>query len=269
MEIQASLLKPPNSAQAAVAASISSATLLYNTCAILISYTYITRHLSISPISSLSPHSDRPGEFEEARRSVSRLVPFLLDRKSNVIFPTLSAAITDLWSRFEPGSMTSSFLALLLRDASHLLRPSAVVEVPSASSGDPPSIALENDSSPSLQLLPPHFLTSHASSGTILALSDVTSLFRSRSKTTLTDGAPGRASNHVTHKLAFYAARVMTTPSVALNAVADELLQKAKSVEHEGLEQIQQSTLSLASAPRAQNSSISEGKQHAGIQEVS
>lgn len=66
---------------------------------IRIAYSYTTRSLSISPLCSLKPQD---AELAEAQKTISRLTPFLTDSKSTVVFPTLNACITDVWSRFEP-----------------------------------------------------------------------------------------------------------------------------------------------------------------------
>jgi hypothetical protein len=60
-----------------------------------ISYAYITRHLGISTLQTLTPNDP---EHYEARRLVFKLVPFLTDRKSMQLYPNLSTVITDVWS---------------------------------------------------------------------------------------------------------------------------------------------------------------------------
>jgi hypothetical protein len=49
-------------------------------------------------------------DFQEARRIISQLAPFLTDRKSRVLHLSLSGIVTDIWSRFEP--VSRSFLTL-------------------------------------------------------------------------------------------------------------------------------------------------------------
>ncbi|THG95701.1 hypothetical protein EW026_g6011 [Hermanssonia centrifuga] len=88
---------PVMNASAGVAATGPS--LLYNICAVLMAYAYVTRYLSTSPVGSILPED---AEHEEARRMFTRLVPFLTERKSKTVLPSLSGVITDLWSRFEP-----------------------------------------------------------------------------------------------------------------------------------------------------------------------
>ncbi|KAJ7757080.1 hypothetical protein B0H16DRAFT_1721544 [Mycena metata] len=97
--------------------------LIYNICAVFIAYAYITRHLSLSPLSAASE-----SEAEAARALFSQLTPFLTSRTSKTLHPNLDSVITDLHSRLPPDSATPQLFALLLRDAAALLRPSLVVE---------------------------------------------------------------------------------------------------------------------------------------------
>lgn len=75
---------------------------------ISISYAYITRHLGTSPLSSLKPEN---ADYYEARRLVTKLVPFLTDRKSTLVHPNLPAVITDFWSNFDLASCIVSLYA--------------------------------------------------------------------------------------------------------------------------------------------------------------
>lgn len=109
--------------------------------------------------------------------------------------------------------MTPSFFALLMRDASRLLRPSIVTPLSSQS----PSASTEG--SPSLD--------DHPCSQAILALSDVSSLF---AEPTFPKPGPNPASA----KLAFYAARLVSTPTYILKALADEASIRASLMEREG-----------------------------------
>lgn len=61
------------------------------------------------------------------------------------------------------------------------------------------------------------------------ALNDITTLFQ----TAHTHG--GHKESHVSHKLTFYAARVLATPSHVLHVLARELLDRADVVEREGI----------------------------------
>ncbi|KAJ3482592.1 hypothetical protein NLI96_g6876 [Meripilus lineatus] len=174
--------------------------LLHNTVALLIGYSYATRSLSISPLSSLAPHSP---EFDDSRGIISRLAPFLVDSKSKTVFPSLSACIADIWSRFEEGSLNPTLLSILLHDVSKLLRPS-------------PVIVLSENSSPHSSH--PHYMA-------LLALSDIASIFQ----------PPNPKGNHITHKLKFYAAKILTTPTVVLAILSEEVMTRAKRAEKEGL----------------------------------
>lgn len=92
-------------------------------------------------------------------------------------------------------------MAVLLQDASTLIRPRAVTEL---------------TEEPGAQ--------SHPSSTCLLVLSDIADLFARVSK-----------HAHVGHKLKFYAAHLLSIPAFVLNAVADEVEQRAKVVNSETL----------------------------------
>ncbi|KAI0256566.1 hypothetical protein BJV78DRAFT_289878 [Lactifluus subvellereus] len=92
--------------------------LAYNLVAILVAYAYASRHLSAYPLVS-SP---------EACALISRLAPFLAAREDKTCFPGIESASTDLFSRFDAGSITPIAFALLLHDAATLLRPPLVTE---------------------------------------------------------------------------------------------------------------------------------------------
>ncbi|KAJ3516942.1 hypothetical protein NLJ89_g819 [Agrocybe chaxingu] len=185
--------------------------LVYNMAAICISYAYVTRHLGAS-LCTLQPGDP---DFDEARRLVSQLVPFLSDRKSSTIYSNLSTAITDLWSSLDPGTMTSELLTLLLRDAAHLLNPRHVTEITS-------EVAEQS----SQETLVP---ASHPHSMPILVLSDLHGLFLNR--------PPKTPVNHITRKIVFYAAHVLSTPSLVLQTLVRELVSTAeKYAQAEGLE---------------------------------
>jgi hypothetical protein len=164
MKIPASMVKPIPSGHP----------LVYNMCAICIAYAYITRHLGVSPLNSLS--ADDP-ERHEIRRLVAKLVPFLTDRK-----------------------MTSDLFSLLLRDTAHLLEPLRVTQVefvPKTSEE-----AIVPDSHPHIK--------------PILVLSDLKGLFLATK------------SNHINHKLFFYAAHIASTPSAILQVLVEEMRARAE-----------------------------------------
>ncbi|KAG2150289.1 uncharacterized protein EDB93DRAFT_1240313 [Suillus bovinus] len=177
----------------------SSAPLIYNVCAVLVAYAFATRHLSVSPLSSAE--NDASDEAE-ARRIISQAVPFLAARRSQVLYSTLSSAVTDVWSRFDPGTVGTESLSVLLHDLSIIVRPRLVV----ATSSDNSS------------------LSDHQSVALLAALSDLSGLFAPRSV-----GVP----SHIQMKLIFYAAQVLSTPQPALRALANELQDYARALKVE------------------------------------
>ncbi|KAG2092548.1 hypothetical protein BD769DRAFT_1631854 [Suillus cothurnatus] len=181
----------------------SSPSLIYNICAVLVAYTFATRHLSISPLSSAE--NDAPDEAE-ARRIISQTVPFLVARQSQVLYSTLSSAVTDVWSRFDPslfkGTMGAESLSVLLHDLSIIARPRLVV----AASSDKSS------------------LSNHPSVTLLAALSDLSCLFAPRSI-----GVP----SHVQMKLRFYAAQVLSTPQLVFGTLSNELQDYARALKAE------------------------------------
>lgn len=174
----------------------SSPSLIYNVCAVLIAYAFATRHLSVSPLSSAE--NDAP----EARRIISQAVPFLVARQSQVLYLTLSSAVTDVWSRFDPGAVGAESLSVLLHDLSIIARPRLVA---AASSDD-------------------NSLNDHRSVTLLAALSDLSGVFPPRSI-----GVP----SHIQMKLIFYAAQVLSTPQPVLRALANELQDYARALKVE------------------------------------
>ncbi|EPQ56637.1 hypothetical protein GLOTRDRAFT_28595, partial [Gloeophyllum trabeum ATCC 11539] len=199
------------------APSSSSTSLLYNACAMCIAYAYATRHLSVSPLSSASDALD----VAEAQRLISSLVPFLVDRKSTLVHPNMSSVVTDLWSRFGQGQMRPKLFALLLRDTARLMRPSRVIEV------QPPEAG--NDTV---------LLGTHPNANVFRVFSDLALLFENKNVTS--PAAPRHANtkpkpkpNHVTHKLTFYSAHVLSTPSFILDALANEAVARSNAMDTE------------------------------------
>ncbi|KAF9816006.1 hypothetical protein IEO21_04256 [Rhodonia placenta] len=222
MVIPASMVSPPVAGKTPL--------LLYNICALCIAYAYVTRHFATSPLTKFPPSDpDRADAF----RIISKLVPFLTDRKSKTIHPTLSSVVTDLWSRFDSGEMTSPFFSLLLHDAAALLRPSTVVEVLFSVSGDPRS----DGSYPELE--------SHPNTNVLRALSDLSALSGDDLLSQSTKSSPSSSSSktttstaktdHVTHKLTFYAAHIVSAPPLLLRALAEETAARANAVAREGI----------------------------------
>ncbi|KAF9070008.1 hypothetical protein BDP27DRAFT_1164080, partial [Rhodocollybia butyracea] len=162
--------------------------LIYNLCSICIAYAFITRRLATSPLSSLDPTDS---DYDEARRLFGQLVPFLLDRKSTVLHTTVSDAITDIWSRFDKSTLSTSTFSVLMQDTAILLRPLAIaVTTPT-----------HNE------------LASHPNRTPIYVLSDIYRLFQSQSA----------KPSPVSHKLLFYAAHVLATPPLVMRSLADDV----------------------------------------------
>ena len=110
--------------------------------------------------------------------------------------------------------MTNELFSLLLRDAAHLLTPIFVTELTTSPGSSARSGAVTR---------------SHPHSMAILALSDLHDMF-------LIDCGhkepTGRLrGNHITHKLTFYAAHILSTPSVILRTLVQEMIHKAEMIE--------------------------------------
>lgn len=161
-------------------------------------------------------------EHSEARRLISRLIPFLTDRKSTKLCPNLTAVSTEIWSAFDlvslildwyqrystgvadsllKGVMSNTLFSLLLRDAAFLLTPISVTEL-TGSTANSETMA-----------------RSHPHSTSVLALSDLYDVFSNE------DG--DKAENHITHKIIFYAAYILSTPSVVLRGLVQEMMDEA------------------------------------------
>lgn len=216
----------------------SSPPLIYNICAVLVAYAFATRHLSISPLSSAE--NDAPDEAE-ARRIISQVVPFLVARQSQVLYSTLSSAVTDVWSRFDPGIAGAESLSVLLHDLSIIARPRLVVTASSDNSS----------------------LSDHPSVTLLAALSDLSCLFAPRSI-----GVP----SHIQMKLGFYAAQVLSTPQLVLRALANELQDYAWALKAEAGSVISNPSLQGknldASQPKpASNTDITTSGRNFGVSE--
>lgn len=70
-----------------------------------IAYAYTIRHLALSSFSTLTLDNI---DFQESRRLVTQLVPFLKDRKSTALYPNLSSITTDIWSRLVSHSFSGT-----------------------------------------------------------------------------------------------------------------------------------------------------------------
>jgi hypothetical protein len=108
---------------------------------------------------------------------------------------------------------------MLLFDVARLLRPALVtLSQPTPASGSQMLASVDVDES---------LLDSHPSCNTILFLSDLCKIFETVDKNTLSKG-----QNHITLKLTFYAAHILSTPATILNFLAEELVTQSR-VENE------------------------------------
>ncbi|EAU90306.2 hypothetical protein CC1G_08988 [Coprinopsis cinerea okayama7 len=188
MEIPEGLLKP-----------VSNRPLLaYNLSAIGITYAFIVRHLGASTLSSLS--SEDP-DFVAAHEMFSQFLPFLVDRRSTLVFPNLGAVTVDLASRFDTNVVSPDLFSALLQDASQLMSPKSITHVSTC---------------PSDLLSQPHQLP-------LLVLSDMHQFVA----TGLAKRRISHSLRHLAHKLVFYAAHVITMPTPILRGLAHELKQKS------------------------------------------
>ena len=133
------------------------------------------------------------------------------------------------------GHMNSQFFSLLLKDTSLLLRPATMIIVPDRASA---LTAVE--------------LETHPSANALRVLSDLAGFFSGDSR--MVDPEAGRhpeassrpkskaKPNYVVHKLAFYAAYVLGTPSPMLRMLADEAMMRAKMLENEAKQEPQGSS---------------------------
>ncbi|KAI0773226.1 hypothetical protein BD413DRAFT_603588 [Trametes elegans] len=216
--------------------ALSGPLLLYNICAVCITYAYVVRYFSISPVSATPPSDpDRP----EIRRSISQLVPFLTDRRSTLVYSSLSGVVTDLWSRFPPGHMNSRFFSLLLNDTAALLRPAHVTVLP------------QTDSTFS-----PEALEAHPSANALRVLSDLADFFNdTRASEPEGTSVPLQSkASHIAHKLTFYAAYILGTPAPMLRVLADEAAMAAKALGNEAKQESRDGSQSVERAREMQRS---------------
>ena len=79
-----------------------------------LAYTYVTRHLSVSPLASTT---NDPQYQYEARKILLQSVPFLRDRKSKLLHLSLADAVISFWSQFDPVSWRPCQILLDFVDA--------------------------------------------------------------------------------------------------------------------------------------------------------
>lgn len=114
--------------------------------------------------------------------------------------------------------MTSPLFALLMRDAAKLMHPASVVALTSTSL-DPGASSL----------------TDHPSVNALLALSDLSVFFQNK-RHSKQPGPKGPTQDPCTAKLAFYAARIVHTPTYILSALANEAMARASLIEREDMQ---------------------------------
>ncbi|KZT25204.1 hypothetical protein NEOLEDRAFT_1156397 [Neolentinus lepideus HHB14362 ss-1] len=195
----------------------SSSSLLYNACALCVAYAYTTRHLAVSPLS---------GSPFDAADVLSALIPFLVERRSTVVYPNLSNVVTDLWSRISPERTTPQLFGLLLRDAVRLIRPNRVVEIQTQTrlqiqhSDDTEDLEIDLESHPNMDLF--------------RVFSDISQVFEANANTSRSSSRNSQRKlkpNHIAHKLTFYTAHVISTPLFVLDALANEAMLRARAMD--------------------------------------
>lgn len=101
--------------------------------------------------------------------------------------------------------MSSELFAVLLKDVAHLICPLPVIAVTAVASRTRSEKYYDAASHPHLN--------------TVLALSDLAKLFERPMN--------GNKNSHVTHKLLFYVAHIISTPSWNLRVLAEELAKRS------------------------------------------
>ncbi|KAI6119256.1 hypothetical protein EV401DRAFT_1861758 [Pisolithus croceorrhizus] len=187
-----------------------SPSLLYNVCSVFIAYAYVTRHLSMSPLSS-SGNSWQ--DKREARRLIARGVPFIADRQSKLLHVSLTNAVMDVWARLDPGSVEPRTMAVLLGDVSRLVRPRKVVVA------EGPAGGIAQGHMPSSE---------HPRADALRVFSDMDALFDEN----CVENGQGR-KNYVSMKIKFYAGHLLAAPSPLLDSLADEAFFRSKSMNDE------------------------------------
>ncbi|ESK97752.1 zinc finger hit domain-containing protein 2-like [Moniliophthora roreri MCA 2997] len=197
-----------------VKASPTGPPLIYNLCAICIAYAFTTRHLAASPLNTANN--------QDVKSLISRLVPFLVDRKATTLYTNISGVITSMWSHFSPDEISNNIMSALLHDASILMRPRPVSIIQSPAGG-----YLD--------------ISSHPYRNVALVLSDLHRVY----------GGTWRA-NHVSHKLLFYMSQIFSTPAAVLESLATDLEARAVAAKGQG-ESTSVSRLTWVDATRSEN----------------
>ena len=66
-----------------------------------VAYAYTTRHLVVSPLASLTKPIVSEDDLGAARNDIAQAAPFLVDRRSTIIFSSVDQVITEIWSRMD------------------------------------------------------------------------------------------------------------------------------------------------------------------------
>ncbi|KAJ8518270.1 hypothetical protein ONZ45_g4628 [Pleurotus djamor] len=178
--------------------------LVYNLAALLIVYAYTTRYFAVRTLSSMPPESP---ERSDAKKSISRLAPFLRDRTATTLYHSVENAVTDIHSRVGSDNVAKKALVVALQDAANLLRPQKMI--------------LIDEPEPSVPSLPDFNYAHHPHKSAVLAFSDIHALFSSAKL------------NAAAQKLVFYAAKVLSLPSHVLSMVSEELVGYAELIDRE------------------------------------
>lgn len=115
--------------------------------------------------------------------------------------------------------MTNELFSLLLQDAAILLAPPLVTELTASSSSTTGSEAMMPNS--------------HSHSTSLLVLSDLYDLF-SIGQDDEKEWTGRHKGNHITQKLIFYAAQILSTPRDNLCALIQEMIDRAEVHDCEG-----------------------------------
>ena len=217
-------------------------------------YAYITRHLGVSPLSagpsraSGNDDDDDDSVASTARHLFRALAPFISDKRSRVLFTSMDAVVADMWPRLiESGKANRTSFVLFLRDASNLLVPRRIAEVeesPVKSGSELGSDQEEGEGEGEgegvkREKLQSEFhksdvdqrdgLLDNAARSTLLVLSDLINLFRSRR------GSENQErETPASAKLIFYAGHIASMPAPILAGFSAEVSTRARALEAEG-----------------------------------
>ncbi|KIK63378.1 hypothetical protein GYMLUDRAFT_72076 [Collybiopsis luxurians FD-317 M1] len=206
--------------------------LIYNMIAICIAYAFTTRQLATSSLSS-----DSDADHQQATGLLTSLVPFLFDKKSTTLYMNISDAVQDVWSRLDKSTINSnptspsssspspSLFTILMLDTATLLRPMHIGVISSSSSSS-------SSSAPRSTSTSPFDIASHPNRTPIYVLSDLHHLFDPLTrKTSSSSSSSSSSSKHITHKLLFYAAHILSTPPLVLKSLTEDVERRMREME--------------------------------------